>query len=64
MFDKVRIQLQPEFYKQRELVIEAPGATSTQAYVKQAKLGGKPLKSFIVDHADLVNAGRLTFEFK
>lgn len=59
VFDKVTIELQPEFYKQKELVIEAPGATNSKAYIKQATIGGKPLKSYIFNHSDLVNSGKL-----
>lgn len=59
VFDKVTIELQPEYYKQKELVIEAPGATGSKAYIRQATIGGKPLKSFIFNHSDLVNSGKL-----
>ncbi len=63
VFDKVTIHLQSEFYSQPELVIEAPGATSSTSYIKKATLGGKPVKSFVINHDDLVKAGRLSFEF-
>lgn len=63
VFDRVTIDLQPEFYKQRQLVIEAPGATGSKAYIKRALIGEKEQRSFIINHSDLVNAGRLTFEF-
>lgn len=64
VFDKVTIKLQPDFYKQSQLVIEAPGATNSKAYIQRATLGGKTLKSSIIQHSDLVNAGVLRFEFK
>lgn len=63
VFDRVTIDLQPDFYKQRQLVIEAPGATGSKAYIKRALIGEKEQRSFIINHSDLVNAGRLTFEF-
>ena len=63
VFDRVTIDLQPDFYKQRQLVIEAPGATESKAYIKRALIGEKEQRSFIINHSDLVNAGRLTFEF-
>ena len=63
VFDRVTIDLQPEFYKQRQLIIEAPGATESKAYIKQATIGGKPLKSYIFNHADLVNSGKLHITF-
>lgn len=63
VFDKVTITLQPEFYSQPQLVISAPGATGTTARVQKVTLGGKALKSYIVNHADLVGAGEMTFSF-
>lgn len=63
VFDKVTIELQQPYYAQKQLVIEAPGATGSSAYVRRATLGGKPLRSSIVSHADLVNAGTLRFDF-
>lgn len=64
VFDRVTIELQPAYYQQKQLIIEAPGATGSQAYISSATLGGKPLKSYIFSHDDLVNAGTLKVEFK
>ena len=63
VFDKVTIDLQPEFYRQRQLVIEAPGATASKAYIRRVSIGGKEQKSYIIRHDNLVNAGNLLFEF-
>lgn len=63
VFDKVTINLQPEYYKQRQLVIEAPGATGSKAYIKRVTLGGKAVKSSIITHDELVNAGTMHVEF-
>ena len=63
VFDKVTIDLQPGFYKQRQLVIEAPGAKGSKAYVRRVSIGGKEQKSFVISHDDLVNSGHLSFEF-
>ena len=64
VFDKVTIDLQPGYYKQKQLVIEAPGATGSTAYIKRVTLGGKPLKGSIIEHNDLVNAGVMRVEFQ
>lgn len=63
VFDKVTIALQPEYYSRPALVITAPGATQSEAYIRTVSLGGKALKSYIVGHADLVGAGELNFTF-
>lgn len=63
VFDKVTINLQPEYYKQRQLVIEAPGATGSKAYIKRVTLGGKAVKTSIITHDELVNAGTMHVEF-
>lgn len=63
VFDKVTIKLQPEYYKQRQLVIEAPGATGSKAYIKRVTMGGKTVKSSIVTHDELVNAGTMHVDF-
>lgn len=63
VFDKVTIKLQPEYYKQRQLVIEAPGATGSKAYIKRVTMGGKTVKTSIITHDELVNAGTMHVEF-
>lgn len=63
VFDRIVISLQPDYYARRELVIEAPGATGSQAYIRRATLGGKKLRSFVLNHDELVNGGTLRIEF-
>ena len=63
VFDKVTIQLDPTYYKQSQLVIEAPGATGSTAPVRTVTLGGKKLKSFRITHDQLINGGTLHFKF-
>ncbi len=63
VFDRVTIKLQPGYYKRDSLVIEAPGATGSAAYVKQVTLGGRKVQGSIVRHEDLVNAGVMKFDF-
>ncbi len=63
VFDRVTIKLQPGYYKRDSLVIEAPGATGSAAYVKEVTLGGRKVGGSIVRHEDLVNAGVMKFVF-
>lgn len=64
VFDKVTIDLQPGFYEQKQLIIEAPGATGSKAAIRRATLGGKELKSCIFNHSDLIKGGTLKIEFE
>ncbi len=64
VFDRVTITLQPGYYKRGSLVIEAPGATGSKAYVKSVTLGGKKVDGSVIRHDDLVNGGVLRFEFE
>lgn len=63
VFDRITISFNPNFYQQKQLVIEADGATGSEAYISRVTLNGKPLKTFILNHQDLVNAGTLKIEF-
>ncbi|MDL2256208.1 GH92 family glycosyl hydrolase [Parabacteroides sp. OttesenSCG-928-G06] len=62
VFDKVTIQLDPKYYKQKELVIETKRTNPDDIYIKSIKAGGKKIKGFTIPHETLVNAGTLTFE--
>ncbi|MFI3295095.1 MAG: GH92 family glycosyl hydrolase [Rikenellaceae bacterium] len=59
-FDRVTIELDPNFYDQKELVIEAVNRTPENIYIEKIELDGKPYKSYFIDHATLMKAGRLT----
>lgn len=63
VFDKITIDLQPQYYDQKQLVITAPGATQSSAFIKTVKIGDKVQKNFIINHDELVKAGTLHFEF-
>ena len=64
VFDKVTIDLDPEYYQTKQLVIEAPGATNSKAYIQRATMGGKTVKNFVIQHDDLIKAGGVKFQFK
>lgn len=59
-FDKVTIQLDPDYYTQKELVIEAVNRTPENIYIDKIELNGKPYKSYFITHKQLTEAGRLT----
>jgi predicted alpha-1,2-mannosidase len=59
IFNKITIQLDPNYYKGGEFVIEAKNSSSVNRYIQSATLNGKPLDQFWVRHADLVQGGKL-----
>lgn len=59
-FDKVTITLHPDFYSQKELVIEVANKESDSDYIKRVEMGGKKC-GFRINHNDLIEAGKLTF---
>lgn len=59
-FDKVTITLNPDFYSQKELVIEVANKESDSDYIKRVEMGGKKC-GFRINHNDLIEAGKLTF---
>ena len=63
-FQKVTIQLDPRYYKQKELVISKSAVSSTgdAGYIQEVKLGGKHFKGFRISHAELVNSGDIEFK--
>lgn len=59
-FDKVTIRLDPKYYTQKELVIEAVNRTPENIYIEKIELGGKPFRGYFISHKALTEAGRLT----
>ncbi|WP_415859551.1 GH92 family glycosyl hydrolase [Aureibaculum sp. 2210JD6-5] len=57
VFDKIKIELDPNYYSARVLVIEKEG----KGNIKEILLNGEEHKSFFIDHSELVNGFRLKF---
>ena len=64
VFDRVTLHLDPRFWPGGDLVIEAPHASPSQIYISDISLGGKPLKTYRVSHADLLKGRTLKFNLK
>ena len=60
-FDRVTIQLDPKFYPQGQLVIEAEHPTDESIYIQRVEANGKRLKGYTISHDELMNAGTLRF---
>ena len=63
VFSRAVIRLHPDYYAADSLVIEAPGAADTSAYVRRVSLGGRPLRGYTVSHEALTGGRTLRFEF-
>lgn len=64
VFDKVTLHLDPKFYPQGDIVIEAHRTAPNQIYIKGMTLGGKPLSSYRISHQQLVSGRQLTMTLK
>ena len=58
VFDRVEIELDPEYYGTESLVIEKDG----DGYIKGVTLGGKPFRGFRIGHHEMLGGGRLVFD--
>lgn len=59
-FDRVTIQLDPEYYGRKELIVEAVNRTPENIYIEKIELDGKPFAGYTISHKQLTEAGRLT----
>lgn len=57
VFDKITIQLDPEYYKEKTLVIEK--ITNGDGKIRKILLNGKQHKSYFISHENLVNGNIL-----
>ncbi len=62
IFEKITIQLDPNYYSGKEFVIEAKNTSPENRYIQSVTLNGKTLDKFWFKHADLIKGGNLVFE--
>ncbi len=62
LFDKITIQLNPEYYPGGEFVVEVKNNSSMNKYVQNAFLDGEKLNQAWFYHGDLVDGGKLVLE--
>ena len=55
VFDKITIQLDSKYYKNKQLIIEKKG----QGKIDKIQINGKTIKSYFISHASLVNGYHL-----
>ncbi|MEX6688685.1 GH92 family glycosyl hydrolase [Danxiaibacter flavus] len=62
LFEKVTINLDPEYYPGQTFTIEAHNTSDVNRYIQSATLNGQPLTKPWFYHADLVKGGSLVLE--
>ncbi|KAF2336937.1 GH92 family glycosyl hydrolase [Flavobacterium daemonense] len=62
IFNKVSIQLNPDYYKGKEFVIEAVNNSPENIYISRTKFNNKPVENFTISHNDITGGGELILE--
>ena len=62
IFDRVSIELNPDYYPGKSFVIETKNNSAQNLYIQSAKLNNKPLDSFWFLHSDFIKGGKLELE--
>ena len=57
MFHRVKIKLDPAYYKNESIVIERQ--INNDGKINSIEINGKPLNSFFISHEDFVNGNTL-----
>jgi predicted alpha-1,2-mannosidase len=59
LFDKISIQLNPDYYKGKQFVIETENNSKDNVYVQNIELNGEVQDSPFIKFQDIVNGGKL-----
>ncbi|MCA9740284.1 GH92 family glycosyl hydrolase [candidate division KSB1 bacterium] len=62
LFDKMTIELHPEYYPGKQFVITKSKSQSDGAYIKTAVVNQKVIDGFQLRHEDIINGGELKLE--
>lgn len=62
VFDRVTIQLHPDYYPGKTLVIEARNNSAQNVYIQSARWNGNELHTWSIPQSDLVQGGTLLLE--
>ena len=62
VFDRVTIQLDPEYYSGGSFTIETRGNPSKNIYIQSASLNGKPIDRYWISHEEITKGGNLILE--
>ncbi|MEO1546573.1 MAG: GH92 family glycosyl hydrolase [Bacteroidota bacterium] len=62
IFDKMTIELNPDFYSGKKLEINVLNNSKDNVYIDGILFNDKPLKSFAISHKDITSGGILTIQ--
>ncbi len=62
LFEKATIQLNPDYYPGKELVIETINNASESAYVRSLSFNGEKVEKCWIERSKLIEGGKLIFE--
>ncbi len=62
IFDKVEIDLNPDYYEGGKFVIETINNSKENIYIKSMTLNGQPLDRYYLKHSEIINGGHLVLE--
>ena len=62
LFDKVTIELNPDYFETEKLIIEVENNSDENLYIQSAELDGRSLETSWFYRDDLINGGRLKLE--
>lgn len=64
LFDRITLQLDPDYYEGRRLVIETIRSSEGARYIDWITVDGRRLKGFRISHEELVKAKKIVFHLK
>jgi len=62
LFEKVTIQLNPNYYSGKELVLQTKNNSKGNIYIQALSFNGKPIENCWIDRKELMTGGTLLFE--
>jgi predicted alpha-1,2-mannosidase len=62
IFDKIKIQLNKEYYPGNEFEIEIKNNSAENVYIQSATFNDKPVQKYWINHDDLVKGGKLILQ--
>jgi len=64
VFDRITIQLDPEFYPGKTLEIITHRNSPEEIYINEVKRNGKVLNKLFLNHADITKGGKIEFKLQ
>ncbi|RLD23535.1 MAG: hypothetical protein DRI70_09240 [Bacteroidetes bacterium] len=62
LFNKITINLDDNYYKGKQFIIEAQNNSKENIYIQSAALNNKPLNNVRIKFKDIVDGGKLILE--